>query len=143
MSSTPEQRHEKMADSGSNMARTRLTILLFCLLISGCAIKQPPKLDEVSHAPLIVDDAMQHRQWPVSAARYANGQTVANPTGSLFVHRPNEPVWQGVLTDAPMFVANVLTIPIVYIFTPPWETVAYPRGEIEASYHAMPPLPPK
>lgn len=112
-------------------------------LLPGCAIKQAPPPEPVSHAPLVIDDAMQHRQWPVSAARYANGQTVAAPTGSIFVHRANEPVWQAAFTDTPMFVANVLTIPIVYLFIPPWDTVVYPRGEVEASYHAMPPLPPR
>ena len=123
-----------------------LSSILYLLPLSfavGCAVKQPPPPEEVSNAPLVVDDAMQHRQWPVSPVRYANGQTVAWPTATLLVHRYDEPVWQASLTDTPMFVGNVLAVPVVYLFTPPWQPVAYPRGEVPASYNAMPPLPPK
>jgi hypothetical protein len=97
----------------------------------------------VSHAPLVVDEAMQHRQWPVSTAHYANDQTPAWTTGALLKHAPTEPNWQATLTDLPIFLANTLSAPVVFCFTPPWQRVVYPAGEVEASYNAMPPLPPK
>ncbi|HSV13672.1 MAG TPA: hypothetical protein VLI90_05395, partial [Tepidisphaeraceae bacterium] len=62
------------------MCSTRNVHLLICGLLAialGCEVKQPPKPDAVSHSPLVVDDAMRHRQWPTSVAHYANGQTVA------------------------------------------------------------------
>jgi hypothetical protein len=120
-----------------------LSVYLFPFSIfhlTGCTVKQPYPPEPVSHAPLVVDDAMQHRQWPVSVAHYANGATVAWPTGAIFKHRDDEPVWQAAITDMPMFVANSVATPAVYLFTPPWQPVVYPEGEIEASYHAMPPL---
>src|SRR5213082_759955 len=92
----------------------RLSIYLFPFSIchlTGCTVKQPPPPDPVSHAPLVVDDAMQHRQWPVSPAHYANGQTVAWTTGAIFKHRPGEPKWQATVTDLPMFLANTLSAP--------------------------------
>ncbi len=120
-----------------------LGLLAAGLLTAGCQMKQPPKPDAVSHAPLVVDEAMQQRQWPVTVCHFQNGQTPAWPTATLFVHRTNEAVWQATVTDTPMFMANVMTIPVVSIFTPPWQRVIYPSGVIEASYNAMPPLPPK
>ena len=123
--------------------RSNRTVLLAAaalLAASGCATKQPPPPEPVSHAPLIVDDAMRARQWPISVAHYANGQTPAWPTGSLLKHPDTEPYWQATVTDTPMFVANSLAQPIVFLFTPPWQRVVYHEYEIEASYNGMPPL---
>jgi hypothetical protein len=127
------------------MAGARSSILyllssILALALAGCEVKQPPRLEPVIHAPLVLDEAMRHRQWPVSVAHYGNGETVAWPTGAIFRHRADEPVWQGAITDTPIFVANAVTIPVVYLFTPPWQPVVYPSGEVEASYHVMPPM---
>ena len=110
---------------------------------TGCAFKTTPPPDAVSHAPLVVDAAMQQRQWPISVAQFSNGSTPAWPTGALLTHRANSPAWQEVASDTPIFLGNVLLFPLDYAITPPWLEVVYPLGEIEASYHAMPPLPPK
>src|SRR4051794_30950248 len=124
----------------SSTRKLHLLILGLLAVVAGCEVKQPPKPEPVSHAPFVVDEAMRHRQWPMSVAHYANGQTVAWPTGAILRHRADEPVWQATITDAPIFVANAVSIPVVYMFTPPWQPVVYPSGEVEASYHAMPPL---
>jgi hypothetical protein len=121
--------------------RFRLAAPALLAVVTGCAIKQTPAPDAVSHAPLVVDEAMQNRHWPVSVARYANGETYAWPTGFLLVPSPKDPIWVPAVADTPMFVANTLAMPVVYLFLPPFQTVMYPRGEIEPSYNAMPPLP--
>jgi hypothetical protein len=116
--------------------------ILICQL-AGCMAKQQPPPVPLSHAPIEVDEAMQLRgDWPVSVAHYANGQTVGWPTGFLLEPR-TKPGWTAAFSDTPIFVANCLALPIVTIFAPPWQPVIYPRGEIEASYRAMPPLPAK
>ena len=112
-------------------------------MVGGCAVKQMPQPDPVSHAPLVLDEAMQNRHWQVSVAHYANGETYAWPTGFLLVDDPKAPKWVPAVADAPIFLADTLSMPIVYCFLPPWTTVMYPRGEIEPSYNAMPPLPAK
>src|SRR5581483_1744996 len=88
----------QMGRSRRRRAVARFSIYLFPFTIfhglTGCATKQPPPPEPVSHAPLIVDDAMRQRQWPISVAHYANGQTVAWPTGSLLKHPDTEPYWQ-------------------------------------------------
>jgi hypothetical protein len=120
--------------------RSSILVLLASLLLSGCVIKQPPPPDPVSHAPLVVDEAMQHREWPMSVAYYQNGETPAGPTGFILSDRPDGPYWQQALADAPIFVANCIACPIVLLCTPPFQPVIYPRGITEPSYNAMPPL---
>jgi len=116
--------------------------IVICQML-GCAIKHAPPPEPVSHAPLEVDEAMQlRRDWPVSVAHYADGQTVGWPTGFLLDPLP-KPAWSAAMTDNPIFVINCLALPIITLFAPPWQPVIYPRGEIEASYHGMPPLPAK
>ena len=112
-------------------------------LLAGCAFKQPPNPAPVSHAPLVLDEATLHRNWPVSVAHYANGATTAGPTAAILTYPPHSPVWIPILLDPAYFVGNSLAAPVVYMITPPWQDVVYSRGFIEASHNAMPPLPPR
>ena len=125
------------------MHSKKLIALLALAALTGCTFKQPPAPDPVSHAPLVLDEAMQHRNWSVSVAHYTNGATVAGPTASLLTYSENTPVWAPLVLDPVIFMGNSLSAPVVYMITPPWERVVYNRGFIEASNNAMPPLPPK
>ncbi len=110
---------------------------------AGGCLKQAPQPAPVSHAPLVIDDAMQRRQWPVVVAHYQNGETPAWPTGFVLDHNPDAPKWTAVATDGPLFLANIFAMPVGYAFTPGWTRVIYPTGVVEPTYTAMPPLPPK
>ena len=110
------------------------------LSLFGCQMKQCETPALTSHAPLVVDEAMEKRRWSISVAQYQNGATVGFPTGSVFQHRAGSPLWQETLSDTPIFLANALTMPFAYLITPPWSQMVYPSGQIEASYNAMPPL---
>lgn len=107
----------------------------------GC-LKQTAPPAPVSHAPLVVDPAMERRRWPAVAAHYQNGETPAWPTGFVLGHRPDAPKWTPVVTDGPLFFANIVAMPIGYAFTPGWTRVMYPVSVVEPTYNAMPPLPP-
>ena len=122
------------------MTKLLTTALLAGLLCGAGCLKETAPVAEVSHAPLVVDEAMQRRAWPRTVARFANGETVAWPTAFVLEHRPDAPRWAPVLTDGPLFLANVIAMPIGYAFTPAWTPVTYPNGTIEPSYNAMPPL---
>jgi hypothetical protein len=91
---------------------------------------------------VVIDEAMQRRDWPVSVARYANGETAAYPTGFVLEHSPKAPIWAPVVTDVPLFFANIVAMPVGYVFTPPWTEVDYPRGVVPPTYNAMPAMPP-
>ena len=93
----------------------------------------------VNRAPLIVDEAMQLRTWPRSVVRFQNGETPAGPTTFVLQHSKDAPKWAPVLTDGPMFMANIVAMPIGLVFTPPWTRVIYPAGVTEPSFTAVPP----
>jgi hypothetical protein len=110
--------------------------------ITGC-VKETKPVAMTSHAPLIIDEAMQQRKWPMSVAHFANGETPAGPTGFVLEHNPAAPKWMLAFTDGPLFGVNIAAMPIGYLFTAPWQQVIYPSGVVEPTYNAMPPLSPK
>src|SRR5580700_3048177 len=97
------------------------------LLTTGC-MKETKPVAAVDKSPLIVDEAMQQRNWPRTTVRFQNGETPAGPTGFVLKHSPDAPKWTPALTDAPMCVANICLVPFGYLFTPPWTRVIYPAG---------------
>jgi hypothetical protein len=99
----------------------------------------PP--DELNDSPLVVDGAMQLRDWQRMTAQYANGDTPAGPTGFLYEPRWNQPEWTYAVIETPLFVGQTLALPVVFAFTPPWTPVTYKGATIEATYNAMPALP--
>ena len=63
-------------------------------------------------------------------------------TAFILAHNPDAPRWAPAVTDAPLFLANVLAMPIAYAFTPVWTRVIYTNGAVPPTYNAMPPLKP-
>jgi hypothetical protein len=89
------------------------------------------------------DEAMLHRDWQQSSALYADTSVIAGNTGFMFMPKWGQPEWVYPLLDAPLFLANVVTLPVSLIMTPPWVAVEYRSATIPPSYTAMPPLPPE
>jgi hypothetical protein len=110
-------------------------------LLSGC-LKHTEPPAAVSRAPLVIDEAMERRQWRTVAVHFQNGETPAWPTGFVLAHRPDAPKWAPVVTDTALFLANVVAMPIGYAVTPGWTSVIYANDVVPPSYNAMPPLPP-
>ncbi len=121
--------------------RRTVAVAVLVLAAAGC-LKQTAPPAPLSHAPLIIDPAMERRQWPAVTAYYQNGETPAWPTGFVLAHRPDAPKWVPVVTDGPLFLANIAAMPIGYAFTPGWTRVIYPTAVVGPTYNAMPPLPP-
>jgi hypothetical protein len=115
------------------------SILLFA---PGC-VKETKPVAAVSKAPLIVDEAMQQRQWNRTVVRFQNGETPAGPTEFALSHPDNTPTLVPILTDSPMFLLNVGLMPLDAAVNPPWARVIYPAGVIEPSYTGVPPVPAK
>ena len=114
------------------------------LLLPGC-MKETKPVAAVNRSPLIVDEAMQQRIWPRTVVRFQNGETPAGPTGFILEHNPDVPHDPGRRwsTDTPLFLANVLVMPVGYMFTAPWQRVIYPAGVAEPSFTGIPPIAPK
>lgn len=100
----------------------------------------PPEPE--NQTPLLVDDAMQLRDWDRSTAHYANGNTIAGPTGFLFEPRWNQPEWTYAALETPLFMVQTLASPLVLIVTPPWTPIMYTGVTVGPTYTAMPVLPP-
>jgi hypothetical protein len=113
--------------------------MLAALALTGGCLKQTEPVAVVNRAPLIVDDAMQQRHWTRSVARFQNGETPSAPTGFILAHAPNTPKWTPLITDGPLFLANVFVMPVGYVFTPSWTRVIYPSGVVEPSFTGVPP----
>ena len=138
-------KHKRLLTSLNWRIARRRVAFAACVCIGclqGC-VKQTRPVGQVDKSPLVIDDAMVQRPWSRSTARFQNGETPAGPTGSVLTHAPDAPAWTPVLTDTPLFMANILVMPVGYLFTPPWTRVIYPTDVAEPSYTAIPPIPPK
>ena len=111
---------------------------------SWCPVRKvqnaPP--DELNDSPLVVDDAMQLRDWDRASATYANGNTPAGPTEFPYEPKWNQPNWVYPVVETPLFVGQSVLMPITMIFTPPWTPVMWKGATIDTTYTAMPALPP-
>jgi hypothetical protein len=108
--------------------------------VIGCQPVQPTVSEKLNDRPLIIDEAMQQRNWEPTVARYQSGATVAGPTGFLFEPLDTMPQWQQGLVETPLFVGQVILLPVTLIAQPVWTPVTYRGIRTEASYTAAPPL---
>jgi hypothetical protein len=109
-------------------------------LAGGCAQQQQP----YTPPPLVVDGAMQRREWDRSVSWYPNGDTVAGPT--RFPLRSNVPegsnVYAAASFDIVASLAQTVALPFTYIFIPPNAVEVYHGEVIGPTYTAMPPMRP-
>jgi hypothetical protein len=123
-------------------------ILLGATLMCGCqGMRSPvepqtyePKIGE-NTTPLLIDQAMQSRDWNRSVALYSSGNTIAGPTGFLYQLNWNNPGWSYAVLETPLFIGQALALPVTLAIAPPWNKVRYTGDWIGPTYTAMPPLP--
>ncbi|HEY7089802.1 MAG TPA: hypothetical protein VH518_17020 [Tepidisphaeraceae bacterium] len=97
----------------------------------------------VSDSPLIVDTAMQLREWDQSIAWYSNGDTPGHPILFLYESKPgikNEYTYA--VIETPAFILQGVAAPFLAFVTWPWSSVIYGGEEVPPTFTAMPPLPP-
>ena len=118
-----------------------LVILGASMLAVGCQRMGNTPPEQLNPTPIVVDEAMQHRDWDQQAAYYTNTSVVARPTGELYEVKPDLGAERRhIYVDPVVWAGNTLLMPFVLIADPPWTPVAY-RGEtIEPTYTAQPPL---
>lgn len=108
--------------------------------IAGCQVKQPGQPVALNDKPLIVDDAMQHRDWDATAAVYANGKVPAGADRFKFEASDSTVEDWGWASETPLFVANSIVLPFTFITTPPLTRMENPSVTTPVSYTAVPPL---
>ncbi len=109
---------------------------------AGCQRMTPPQPDRLSHAPLVVDEAMQKRDWEPQTCYYANGNTIAGGTGYVFRTSDRLPQLWWRIVDPTVATGNILALPGTIWFNPPWKAMAYQGAIIPPTYTAMPEVPP-
>lgn len=123
--------------------RTSLVVAVALGGVVGCQrtadIQEEPAL---STAPLVLDRAIQHRDWEPSVVEYPNGAVVAGPTLFPYETTRTDPNWQQALLAPWLFVGQTIISPFQAIVTPPWSEVTYRGVDVDPSYTAVPPLPP-
>lgn len=101
-------------------------------------MKPPPSM-RINPTPIATDPAMEHRNWASSTAAYANGVTVASPTGLYVRADPRLPTLAQGAVETPLFLGQVIILPFDILWDPPWKPIAYPRAQAPSSYTAAPP----
>lgn len=107
------------------------------LLTTGCQRVQPNEPVVLNDAPLIVDEAMQIRDWDRSTSYYANGNTVAGARRVTFEPKRDDE-WN-YAADPLIGVGNFVIIPFTYFSTPPFTKVEYQGAIVPPSHYAVPP----
>jgi len=127
-----------MCSTRNRSIATPLHALALLGVMTGCqfASNKPPKMN-LNQSPLIVDEAMQRRDWDRTTINYANGDTLAGPdlvwievAGPEFIQR---------VTDPAISLVNDLSTPVTTIITPPWKDMVYQGLFIPPTYSAQPP----
>lgn len=130
--------------STRNAGCMALALGLGLAALTGCQSKVPPATaSPVNTTPLIIDDAMQQRDWERSTSYYASGATIAGGTGYLWqTHETFEPGQRRWL-DVPIAVANIVCLPVGVFVDSPFGPTTYHGEGVPPSYTAQPPLPPE
>jgi hypothetical protein len=110
--------------------------------LAGCQAKVPPAaVSPVNTTPLIVDEAMQKRDWERSTSYYPSGAAVAGGTGYVWqTHETIPGDWRRV-TDVPIAVLNIVCLPVGLLIESPFGKEMYHGEGVPPTYTAQPPLP--
>lgn len=106
------------------------------LLPTGCQRVQPNRPVALNDATLVVDEAMQIRDWDRETAYYASGAVVAGATRTTF--EPKYDNRYNYAADPLIGVANIVVIPFTYFRTPPRTTVVHRGAIVPPTHTAMP-----
>ena len=122
--------------------RSLLVLMGVMLAAAGCqGVPKTQPLSPVNNTPLVVDEAMQIRDWDRSTSVYANGAMVAGGTAYCWeaadwVKEPDRK-----LVDAPVAVLNFICMPVGLFVNSPFEKQVIHGEIVPPTYTGQPPLP--
>src|SRR5436309_613655 len=85
-----------------------LKFSLIALTLVGCQRMQPGMADRINDTPLLIDEAMQKRDWDPSVSYYPNGATVADYAGASFQTNKHVPYDAQRVADPVVATGNIL-----------------------------------
>jgi len=121
-----------------------LTLMLVALAMSaaGCqpvSKHYPPA--PVNNTPLVVDEAMQIRDWDRSTSHYANGATVAGGTAYCWETADWVKPGHRRFVDGPVATLNIVSTPVGLFVNSPFEKQVIHGEIVPPTYTGQPPLP--
>lgn len=118
--------------------RKLLPLIVAASALLGCAQQRPAP----TPPPMVIDEAMQRRDFDRSVAHYPNGDTVAGVNRFPFRRRRPGGVndYQGGAVDIVVSMAETVALPFTYLFIPPFEPQVSHGEDIPPTYTAMPPM---
>lgn len=135
--------HNQLARSAGTAKRLARWALAGAAACStwGCAHGQKPSAPELSQTPLIIDGAMQKRDWDRSVALYASGGVPAWNTRFHYEPSAREPAWIKPVSEPAEFLGQTAFLPVTLITARPFTPVIY-RGVQEPASSTAFPAPP-
>ncbi|MGH7176457.1 MAG: hypothetical protein ACREJC_03665 [Tepidisphaeraceae bacterium] len=126
------------------MSIRKMSVAMLCagLGFCGCVRRGNIAPDQTNPTPLVVDQAMELRNWEQSQAMYENMTVIAGPTGFLYEGPPDGHNYSYAVLDVGIFLGNICLMPYAYCLTPPWGAVEYRGITMPPTYTAQPVLPP-
>jgi hypothetical protein len=116
--------------------RCVLPAALLAALLGGCAQKAQ---QAYTPPPLIIDGAMQRREWERSVAYYPNGDT----RFPMRTETPEDQNEYGLAAfDIVASMVETVALPFTYIFIPPFAPAVYRAEDVPPTYTAMPQMRP-
>ena len=122
------------------LGRRAAPVLLFASALTGCAQQHPA----ATRPPLIVDEAMQRREWERSVSYYPNGDTVSghNRFPIRTTEQPGTSEYVAAAYDIGASLVQTVALPFTYIFVPPFAKAVYHGEDVGPTYTAMPEMRP-
>src|SRR5437879_5432470 len=82
-------------------------------LLSGCQFTSPtPATEKMNSTPLVIDEAMQLRDWEPVTAGYQSGATLAGPTLFPVEPSPSLAPYEDMIAEDNLFVVQVAFMPV-------------------------------
>lgn len=110
-------------------------------LLGGCVKQEYQSNARVNTDPLVVDQAMQLRDWNKSSANYENGGSKSWSTGFGYAPRGDLSYGLNYLVDLGSFFGNIATLPVTEFDQR--DGVVSSGVNLPESYTAVPPVPPQ
>ncbi len=123
-----------------NISKTIFALTTAALMVGGCVKTSTSSTALMSTEPMSIDKAMQLRDWPLTTALYANGDSDTSSTGFAYEPDPDLEGWQYYFADPGVYFLNLVTSP--YTLYQQRNGATSTGVQTPPTYTAMPPLPP-
>jgi hypothetical protein len=109
---------------------------------AGCFHYQKTPTAQLNRTPLIIDPAMQMRDWPPVTAEYADGNVPGWYT--RFHYHPSGRLkeWTASIEEPIAFIGGTVLLPVTLFTEPAFTPIMYAGLTMPSSYNAMPAIPP-